>query len=773
MPCARVLSLLVSSGNRVHFMNGLCALGMSVIVLFCAPGSLGAEERLGAAARQKHRSLLLQAERDLARGALQEGLSAAEEALVIAESAADSLRLAAAQMVRGNLLLAGGDPESAARNFEKVVAASRAGVSSSPLSGSALHETALLNLANARIALGEREVASALYAEVVTSAEARGDATTAARASVNELRAQIDSPIGAFDWEVARATRARAISLPDSADKAMLLVHLGGTYARAAERGQAPRDEILKAGNEVLRAALSLADVTESQAVLNSVADQAYAQAAPQIRAPALGHLGSLYAEEGRYLEALALTGRALLQAARGEVEPELFRWHRQSARINAHLGNSDEAISSYAESIRILENNRSAITRNLQLSMSSTAQAEDLSQLYRTYVDRLLRRARSAKTEEARKEDLALARVTLEHLKGDELRDYFEDDCVVRYREKLTSVDSAAFDAVVVYPFLLDDRLELILSVGADLFQVVVDVDRIAINQAVEQFRYLLEKRSTQQYLRPSQRLYEWLIDPIQPLLDRFDPATLVFIPDGILRTVPMAALYDGEQFLIERYALGFTPGLELTDPRPIDAQNQKMLVAGVSEAVQGFSALPNVEREVDVVHELMGGERLFNQTFSREGMVDQIRAEQFGMIHIASHAEFSESSSGGFLLTHDGKMSFDDLAEAVGEAKYRENPLDLVILSACETADGNARAALGLSGVAVKAGARSALGTLWSVSDEATSEFMSKFYTSLREPQKSRAQAVREAQVRLLKDAAYAHPYYWSPFLLINSWL
>ncbi len=137
------------------------------------------------------------------------------------------------------------------------------------------------------------------------------------------------------------------------------------------------------------------------------------------------------------------------------------------------------------------------------------------------------------------------------------------------------------------------------------------------------------------------------------------------------------------------------------------------------------------------------------------------------------ASYAEFNETSAGGFLLTHDGRMSFDDLANAVGAAKYRDDPLDLVILSACETADGNARAALGLSGVAVKAGARSALGTLWSVSDEATSEFMAKFYSSLREPKTSRAQAVREAQVRLLKDPNYAHPYYWSPFLLINSWL
>ena len=123
--------------------------------------------------------------------------------------------------------------------------------------------------------------------------------------------------------------------------------------------------------------------------------------------------------------------------------------------------------------------------------------------------------------------------------------------------------------------------------------------------------------------------------------------------------------------------------------------------------------------------------------------------------------------------MLAHDGPISFDALADAVGTARYREDPLEMVILSACETAGGSERAALGLSGIAVKAAARSALGTLWPVSDDATAQFMIRFYESLGEPGTSRAKAVRAGQVRLIEDLRYGHPYYWSPFLLINSWL
>lgn len=743
------------------------AVARGVLVLGLALGLLGASTAssqdassaaLPAEQAERHTRLLQRAEQALAQGALEDGLAAVGEAVLLADRGGDGLRLAAARLVRANLLLARGDAAAAATDLERVLASPAA------RGAPALLGTARSNLANVRAVAGEREAAGRLYEEVVREADARGDRLLAARARVNALRLAVDAG-RAPDPEEAAGADAAVAGLPAGLDRALLRVHLGETHRRAVANGFGERASTLRAGDASLRAALAEADTLGGPGV------------AARVRAQALGTLAGLYALEGRLDEALSLTRRALLQATRSEVGAERFPWHLQLARIQARRGRRDEALDAYAEALRVLEAHRGAITRSQRLGAALRGEATDASRLYREYVDLLLRRARGAASPAARRADLLTAQSVLERLKSDELRDYFEDDCVIRYREKLASVGQASFAAVVVYPFVLDDRLELLVShpgeQGAELTQLVVDVDRETLRAEVARLRQLLEKRTTRQYLRPAQRLHDWLIAPLEPILAEADPRTLVFVPDGILRTVPMAALHDGERFLIERHALGLTPGLELTDPQPFDARERRALVAGVSDGVQGFEPLPNVAREVDSVHDILGGERLLNRGFSRSALTDRIREEAFGLIHIASHAQFDATAAGGFMLAHDGRISFDALADAVSAAKYRDEPLELVILSACETAEGDERAALGLSGVAVKAGARSALGTLWQVSDAATAEFMIRFYRALEGPGTSRAEAVRDAQLRLLRDPAYQHPYYWSPFLLINSWL
>jgi len=148
-------------------------------------------------------------------------------------------------------------------------------------------------------------------------------------------------------------------------------------------------------------------------------------------------------------------------------------------------------------------------------------------------------------------------------------------------------------------------------------------------------------------------------------------------------------------------------------------------------------------------------------------------LETEPYSAVHIASHASFGENSDDSFILTHDGQISLDQLAAYVGLFRFREKPLDLLMLSACETAAGDDRAALGLSGIAVKAGARSAVGSLWPVNDEAASVLVEHFYQGLHEPGLSRAQALRRAQLAQLADRRYRHPAYWAPFILISNWL
>ena len=152
---------------------------------------------------------------------------------------------------------------------------------------------------------------------------------------------------------------------------------------------------------------------------------------------------------------------------------------------------------------------------------------------------------------------------------------------------------------------------------------------------------------------------------------------------------------------------------------------------------------------------------------------MEKEMREEQFTIVHIASHGKFENNAKESFLLAFDGKLTMDRLDELVGLFQFRETPLDLLTLSACETAAGDDRAALGLAGVAIKAGARSALATLWFINDKASSDLVEHFYKQLKDSNISKAQALQLAQLKLIEDPAYRHPGYWSPFLLMNNWL
>jgi CHAT domain-containing protein len=141
--------------------------------------------------------------------------------------------------------------------------------------------------------------------------------------------------------------------------------------------------------------------------------------------------------------------------------------------------------------------------------------------------------------------------------------------------------------------------------------------------------------------------------------------------------------------------------------------------------------------------------------------------------MVHIASHGHFAAEVEQSFLLTAQGKLTLERLGQIIGRLRFRDQPLELLTLSACETARGDDRAALGLAGVAIKAGARSALATLWLVADDAAAILMTEFYRHLQVPGMSRARALQQAQILLLKHAQYADPFFWAPFLLINNWL
>jgi CHAT domain-containing protein len=544
-------------------------------------------------------------------------------------------------------------------------------------------------------------------------------------------------------------------TLPTSREKAIGLMNIGLLYRRLL-----PSFPDLHAPL-VLRAAGALQEAAHLAEQLGDTRTLSFA----------LGHLGHVYESEQRLDEALSFTRRAIFSAQSIDAPESLYRWQWQLGRQLAATGKLDEAIASYRQATVTLQPIRPAVA--VAAADSSWSDEDPIRPLFFEQADLLLQRASLTEEQPAATQYLLAARDAIEAYKAAELRDYFKDECVDALQARLTKFDSLAANTAIIYPILFPTRLELLVSLPSGMTRIAVPVGAETLTKEIRLFRRTVEKRTTREYLPHAQQLYDWLIRPLESELAQEQIATLVFVPDSALRTIPMAALHDGSTFLINRFAVALTPGITLTDPRPLNREKVRFLAAGLTKAVQGFPSLPYVAEEVETIRSLYGGDQLMDQDFRAQRLERELRDGRYGILHIATHGKFSTSVNDSFLLTFDEKLTMSTLDQLIGLFRFRENPLELLTLSACQTGVGDDRAALGLAGVAIKAGARSALATLWFINDEASAELVSEFYRQLRNPKLSKAQALQQAQQKLLSDPVYEHPAYWSPFLLLNNWL
>jgi CHAT domain-containing protein len=488
----------------------------------------------------------------------------------------------------------------------------------------------------------------------------------------------------------------------------------------------------------------------------------------------AWGHLGKLYEDDRRYADALGVTQHAILMGRQAAAPEALYRWQWQAGRLLKALGRPGDAIEAYRQAIIAVQSIRPEVSAAAAEDQSGASFRETVGAVYFELADLLLRGSEREADSQHREATLREARDTVELFKVAELQDYFQDDCVQAARSRVTGLEVVSKTAAIIYPIMLSDRLELLVSLPSGMVRKTVPVGEKALTEEIRAFRDFLEKRSTREYLSHAKKLYGWLIQPIEPLWAGAGIDTLVIVPDGALRTIPLAALHDGTQFLIKKYAVATTPGLTLTDPRPLDRKSIKMLTVGITEAVQDFPPLPHVSLEVATIHQLFGGTVLMNEKFLMSGVEQELKTQPYSVLHIASHGQFQSDSKDTFLLAYDGKMTMDKLEGYVGLLRFREQPLALITLSACETAAGDDRAALGLAGVAIKAGARSALASLWFLDDQASSALVTEFYQQLHDDSvASTAMALQRAQIRFLEHPDYNHPAYWAAFLLLNNWL
>jgi len=493
------------------------------------------------------------------------------------------------------------------------------------------------------------------------------------------------------------------------------------------------------------------------------------------------GYLAKLYFKQKRYNDALVWLNRAIFYAQLQEMPEYLYQWYELKGQISLKQGQNEEALLAFNKAVKIL----SPIRNHLDIGVRSPIRSfnDAVKSVYYSLADLLLQKAQNTSNKAQQQKLLYQARDTIESLKVAELENYFQDDCVANLQASQKQLETISPGIIVLYPISLPNRLVLLVSSSGTIKQYNIPVTADFLKDQALLFRKNLQSRPHNRFLSQAKQLYTWMIKPIKKDLEQWQVDTLVIVADGLLRTIPFSSLYDGNQFLIEQYALVNAPGFKLIDPKPLEWKNNKVLLAGLSEGVQDFSPLPNVPKELRKIESILSnkqliGDKIINQQYTLEQMQSKLANNNYSIVHMATHAQFTGQHNNDFLLTYDNKLTIDKLKNLIGFGRFRDKPIELLTMSACQTALGDERAALGLAGVAIKAGARSALATLWFVDDEATSLAVTEFYQALAGKKTdnkplSKAKALQLIQKDMIGQARYWHPSYWAPFLLIGNWL
>ncbi|MEH2398929.1 CHAT domain-containing protein [Nostoc sp.] len=482
-----------------------------------------------------------------------------------------------------------------------------------------------------------------------------------------------------------------------------------------------------------------------------------------QAEAYALHQWGKLYRRTQQLSQAQELTQKSLDIARQLQANDIIAQSAWQMGQLDKQQGDRSKAISAYTEAVKALKSLRGdlvAINPDIQFSFR-----ESVEPVYRELVALLLDNQPSQAA-------LVQARELIEALQIAELDNFFQEACL----DKTQQIDQVDPTATVIYPIILPDRLAVILSkAGQPLDYYVTSKSQTEIEQTLGNFLVALNPVSdSKDRNRLSQQIYDWLIRPGQINQGFKDTKTLVFVLDGQLRNIPMAALYDGKQYLIEKYAVALSPGLQLMATRSLKQNKINAIVGGISESRPGFNALPAVESEVKQISKAVSSFILLNQEFTSQALAQRVKSSNAGIVHLATHGQFSSRLEDTFLLTWNGQVNVKELSELLKNRHGDPSKaIELLVLSACDTAAGDDRAVLGLAGLAVKSGARSTIATLWPVKDKAAAMLMTHFYEQLRQPKITKAEALRQAQINMIQQTDFHDPFFWSAFVLVGNWL
>jgi CHAT domain-containing protein/predicted negative regulator of RcsB-dependent stress response len=378
-------------------------------------------------------------------------------------------------------------------------------------------------------------------------------------------------------------------------------------------------------------------------------------------------------------------------------------------------------------------------------------------------------------------------------------------------YKDLQTRVQKLGQNIALFYPLILDDRLELVVFLpNRPPLRRTVPVPRKQLEATIQTFaKEFVNPPYTWDVKAPAQQLYTWLIQPFAADLQQANVQTIVYAPDGQMRYVPLAALYDGQQWLAQRFQINYLTALALTPLAPRPSATPRILAGAYTQGrytvqVAGqsyeFSGLSFARAEVQqLATQFPNTTALFDQAFDRPTILAQ--KERYTILHFATHAKFVPGRpEDSFIVMGDGsQINLREIAD------WKLPETQLVVLSACQTAIGeklgNGLEVLGFGYQLQRSGVRASIASLWSVNDAGTQTLMNNFYAILKASNLSETAALQKAQIALmtnqtaidlrdkrdvvhpltlnqptrqdLKLIGYAHPYYWAPFILIGNGL
>lgn len=558
---------------------------------------------------------------------------------------------------------------------------------------------------------------------------------------------------------------------------------------------------------------------TKIKQFLETSIEQAKRLHDPKTESYGYGYLGELYEKRGEFELAKKNTETALFIAQSLELTSETeYLWEWQLGRIyksqipartqsqtkgmqQGSLNNLNAAREIYQSAYLTLQSLRRELAAgnpDAQFSFQN-----DIDSIYRDYVNLLLW------DDNPSQEYLFKAREVIASLQAVELENFLRVACPEYNVEEIdTIVDKEAPNTAFIHPILLEDRIEVIVKLPNNVTskssskEKLQHYSRPIINQVnfedeIKQFQRDLEEEYTfEDVIKEGKKVYDLILKGTEKFIKNDKNInTLVFALDTNLRNIPLGALVVDDTtnpptYLIDKYAVALAPRLRIPSRKIIQDKKLSVLAAGLTEPDtekyrqqfpeyrQEFGKLRFATKEIEEIEKIGGSKisfsKLLDQDFNTDQFEKKLNTSIFKILHLATHGEFSSSPEKTFILAFDKPIVVNELGNIFRtQAQNQPEPVELIVLSACETAAGDLRATLGISGVAVRAGARSAIASLWTLDDEISVEFTKKLYEQLLKPGLTKAQALQKAQQELRKSPGREHPRYWSPYILLGNWL